>query len=557
MSESKTTHLDSDIPLSRLDLAFSHFLAERTSLEKHAKNAFSDLCARLSNQLSQGHSCMYIDETERELLRNSGLVTISGKKTLPLVLENNRLYLHRYWFYENRLVMQIKSLLPCLFSIKNIEPLLDRYFIELINETDWQREAVKKALSQAFSIITGGPGTGKTTTIVKLLALLQETSDQPLHIALAAPTGKAATRLQESIGLNKSHLPCSEAIKNQIPDSVSTLHYLLGAQVNSPFFKHNSEHPLVYDLVVVDEASMVDLALMSKLLDALKPGARLILLGDKDQLSSVESGAILADLTVSLPKHTYELQKSYRFQSEIKALAEAINTQSVDEAWQLLETGQRSIKRLDTDLINEIVVGYTRYLQCIRDHSELNTIFKAFNDFQVLCSNRQGGKGVLAVNDALENKLLEQGLINRSGQWYSARPVMIMQNNPGLQLYNGDIGLCLHDKESKKLMVFFQRADGSIKKISPGRMPVHETAFAMTIHKSQGSEFTECLCVLADKMNPVLSKELLYTAVTRAKEKITIACEYTIFCQAVQQKIARSSGLISKLGMLKLESEFP
>jgi exodeoxyribonuclease V alpha subunit len=462
-------------------------------------------------------------------------------------MENNRLYLQRYWFYENRLALQLKSLLPISHSVKGLNQLLSRYFVDLIDEVDWQREAVKKSLTRSFSIITGGPGTGKTSTVIKILAILQEISEQPLHIALSAPTGKAAMRLQESIALNKSRLPCSEMIKQQIPETVTTLHYLLGAIANSPFFKHHSQCPLSYDLVVVDEVSMLDLALMSKLVDALKPGARLILLGDKDQLSSVESGAILADLTVSLPKYNDELKKSYRFQGEIKALADAVNAQAIEKSWQLLEQGGECIGLLNTGIIESMMSGYECYLKCISQHTDLIEILTAFNKFQVLCSNRKGERGVISVNDNFEKKLLKQNKIQMSGQWYVGRPVIVVQNSSLLQLYNGDVGICLHDLESNKLAVFFLRTDGGIKKVNPARMPMHETAFAMTIHKSQGSEFTQCLCLLAEKMNPVLSKELLYTAITRAKEKIIISCEYSIFSQMLEHSLVRSSGLFEKL----------
>ena len=201
------------------------------------------------------------------------------------------------------------------------------------------------AVQQNFSIITGGPGTGKTTTVVKILAVLQELAQEPLHIALAAPTGKAAMRLQESIGFNKTKLNCSEEIKARLPENVSTLHRLLGAKLASPYFRHHADNPLIYDVVVVDEASMVDLALMSKLLDALKPSARLILLGDKDQLASVESGAVLADLTQALPTHTVELQTAHRFDDNIKQLAVAVNQQNTELAWQLLTANNENICR--------------------------------------------------------------------------------------------------------------------------------------------------------------------------------------------------------------------
>lgn len=537
-----------DQQFSRLDSAFAGFLTQRTSLTASQKTKLEALLSKLSYQQSQGHSCVQITEPEQQLISASGL--ISKNEASPLKLEHNRLYLHRYWFYENRLAEQIKALLPPLQQNNESSSLINRYFIELIDEIDWQREAAIKAMSQSFTMITGGPGTGKTTTVVKILALLQEQAsmtDHPLHIALAAPTGKAAMRLQESIGFSKSALPCSEKIKQLIPESVTTLHRLLGANPPSPYFIHDAKQPLVYDLVVIDEASMIDLALMSKLVDALKPNSKLILLGDKDQLASVETGSVLADLTAALPFNTVELQKSHRFQGAIKDLAIAVNKQASDEAWALLKGTGQQISLLTDNLIDYTAEQYAPYLSKVRNNADFTEIYTAFSQFQVLCSNRRGEQGVVEINLQLEAKLQQQNKIHLSGQWYIGRPVMVTQNNPSMQLYNGDIGICLFDKEMSRLTVYFLTADGSIKKVLPSRMPEHETVFAMTIHKSQGSEFDECLCVLPFVINPILTKELIYTAITRAKTKLKIASNYTIFNQALQRRVQRTSGLFERL----------
>ena len=540
--------LSTELAFSRLDLAFSQFLAQRTAFVGKQKSAIERLVAKLSFQLSQGNSCIRLNDQELQLVLQSGL--ISEQQTTPLKLEGERLYLHRYWFYENRLAEQIEALLRTQITSAENESLVSRYFVALIDETDWQREAAIKSMNQSFSIITGGPGTGKTTTVVKILALLQERAakkQRSLHIALAAPTGKAAMRLQESIGFSKGTLPCSEVIKQRIPETVTTIHRLLGAKPPSPYFKHDAQQPLVYDLVVVDEASMVDLALMSKLVDALKPGSRLILLGDKDQLASVESGAVLADLTAALPFNTIELKKSHRFQGEIKDLAVAVNAQAVDKAWEMLNKGTEQVGLLTEDLINYIASRYASYLLKISNEEDFLTIFSEFGRFQALCSNRQGEQGVVEINRQVEEKLHRQNKIHLAGHWYAGRPVMVTQNNAAMQLYNGDIGLCLYDKELGKLMVFFLRADHSIKKVLPSRLPEHETVFAMTIHKSQGSEFDECLCVLPESINPVLTKELIYTAITRAKTSLKISSSYAVFSQALQHRVQRTGGLFEKL----------
>ncbi|MGZ8159309.1 MAG: exodeoxyribonuclease V subunit alpha [Methylobacter sp.] len=538
---------------SRLDVAFARFLSRRTGFDPLQKQAFEAIVMTVSYEQNQGHSCIQIDDEARALLLASGLVEPNPKSQtnpLPLVIEQNRLYLHRYWNYENRLATQIKAMTQAEHPVEQLNAMLDRYF-DASDETDDQRQAAKMAAQQSFCIITGGPGTGKTFTVVKILALLQELSEQPLHIALAAPTGKAAMRLQESIGFSKAKLPCSEAIKNRIPETVTTLHRLLGALPPSPYFRHHADKPLVYDLVVVDEASMVDLALMSKLLDALKPGARLILLGDKDQLASVESGAVLADLAAAetLQNNVYTLKKSHRFGGTIKELAEAVNLQQDELAWQILSDGQDSaVQCLDEDLTDYVAAQQADYLQLIKTGAGFEQIYQAFSRFQVLCSNRQGKNSVADINYRVEQKLAEQQRIDLSGLWYPGRPVMVTQNNPALHLYNGDIGICMQDSvdSAGKLMVYFQRADGSVKKYLPARVPHCETVFAMTIHKSQGSEFEEVLVVLPEAINPVLTKELLYTAITRAKKTIKLVAGEAVFSAAVRQRIERVTGLVDK-----------
>lgn len=522
----------------------------------------------LSYEQNQGHSCIQIDDQTCALLLASGLAETNPDNQAnpqPLIIEQDRLYLHRYWHYENRLAKQIKAMTRIDYRLEKLDALLDGYFGTALDETDDQREAAKMAAKQSFCIVTGGPGTGKTFTVVKILALLQELAEQPLHIALAAPTGKAAMRLQEAIGFSKTKLPCSETIKNRIPETVTTLHRLLGAMPPSPYFRHHADKPLVYDLVVIDEASMVDLALMSKLVDALKPGARLILLGDKDQLASVESGAVLADLAVAkaLQDNVYTLKKSHRFGGAIKELAEAVNDQQHELAWQLLNDAHAerlnpvaddAVQLLQTDLIDYVAAQQSDYLEMIKKCAGFEQVYQAFSRFQVLCANRQGKNSVADINFRVEQKLAEQKRIDLSGLWYPGRPVMVTQNNPALHLYNGDIGICMPDSDAansgpfskEPLMVFFQRADGSVKKYLPARLPHCETVFAMTIHKSQGSEFEEVLIVLPEAINPVLTKELLYTAITRAKKTIKLVAIQSVFVAAVRQKVARVTGLVDK-----------
>jgi exodeoxyribonuclease V alpha subunit len=281
--------------------------------------------------------------------------------------------------------------------------------------------------------------------------------------------------------------------------------------------------------------------------DALKPNARLILLGDKDQLASVESGAVLADLTQALINNTVELQHAYRFNQTIKNFADAINQQQTQKAWQQLTANTNEVLSLlpQEELINYSASHYSQYLALIKKQASFYNIYSAFNQFRVLCANRTGKNSVTQLNQLIEQALINKRAIQKAGVWYVGRPVMVTQNNPALHLYNGDIGLCL--QENNTLVVCFLASDGSIKRYLPARIPACETAFAMTIHKSQGSEFKNIVIALPDSFNAVLTKELLYTAITRAKESINIVAEKTIFMQTIKASVNRMTGLASKL----------
>lgn len=313
-------------------------------------------------------------------------------------------------------------------------------------------------------------------------------------------------------------------------------------------FKYNTDSPLACDIVVVDEVSMIDLPLMTKLVNALKVNARLILLGDKDQLASVETGTVLADLTNALPEYTQELKVSYRFSGHIKTFAEAINHQEADLAWELLTKNYAEVCFLREDLIEYIANKQVAYLQLISENADFTKCYAAFSDFQVLCATRQGLYSVDDINFRVVQALIEQRLIKSSGDWYSGRPIMITQNDAVLQLYNGDIGICMPDTENRgQLMVFFLHADGAVRKYLPARLPYCETVFAMTIHKSQGSEFDEVLLVLPEVINPILTKELIYTGITRAKTTLKMVTNKEVFLQTIKRKVERFSGLAERI----------
>ncbi|MFT6986367.1 MAG: exodeoxyribonuclease V alpha subunit [Psychromonas sp.] len=472
----------------------------------------------------------------------------------------------------------------------------------LITESDrcdWQKVSAAVALSSARCVISGGPGTGKTTTVTKLLALLLKA--QPgLLIKMVAPTGKAAARLTESINQALIGLDIDDELKAKIPSEASTIHRLLGVKSNSNHFRHDASNKLHLDLLLVDEASMVDLSLMAKLLMALPADARLILLGDKDQLASVEAGSVLGDIcsfiesgysqekgqlladltgftslvnkqqdTISnMADNLCLLRKSYRFDqySGIGYLAKAVNSgQATSKQLLKLCNDYNDLSYFTnnelafTALDKLILAGYTHYLQSLAPISAINrdsakNLLKQFNQFKLLCATREGEWGVDGLNRRCERVLIKAGLIskpvdfqgNERDTWYIGRPIMITQNNYHLGLYNGDIGLCLMDDENQ-LRIYFQISDGSIADFQPSRLPAHNTVFAMTVHKSQGSEFEHTVLLLPENPLPVVTRELIYTGITRAKKQLTLFVDLPLMASAIKHKTERASRLIERL----------
>lgn len=537
-----------------LDKSFALFLANRSGLTGAEKDEFYTIVLRLSMSLAEGHSCLQVLLSQRQLLSKLSLVAVADcTKTTsptPLVLHGSNLYLERYFNYEMRLASQVRTLADIRFKSETNQDVVSALFPGESPEQSDQMRAALAALTRALIIVNGGPGTGKTTTVVKMLALLLASSKTSIRVGLAAPTGKAAMRLSESIGKSLSNLDLPDLVREAIPENAMTLHRLLGVRKNSPQFRHNSARPLEMDVVVIDEASMVDLAMMSKLVDALKPGSRLILLGDKDQLASIESGAVLGDLIDSLAENSVELKKTYRFDDNIKSLATSINNSDHEAVWQQLTDGKSSNVSLckDSELVSYLSLRYGEYLTFVQsithpNESDVREIFFRFSKFQVLCSVSFTEHGVLALNKLVEQKLSLKGLRCKYNEWYPGRPILITRNDYGLDLYNGDIGICLWDSVKESLRVWFERPDGSLKSYAINLLPTFETVYAMTIHKSQGSEFGEVLVVLPKEDNRVLSRELIYTAVTRAKEKVRIAADRPVLTLALLRQHQRHSGL--------------
>ncbi|MBW2201011.1 MAG: exodeoxyribonuclease V subunit alpha [Deltaproteobacteria bacterium] len=511
----------------------------------------------------------------------------------PLVLDQkHRLYLYRYWDYEKRLSDSIK--IRVQEDVRDIDvPLLERGIKRLFPEdkekaANWQKVAGIVSILKRFCVISGGPGTGKTFTIARILALLiEQARGARLRIFLCAPTGKAAAKLKESIKNARDTLDCGEDVRKAIPNEVYTIHRMLRTIPGSPYFHHHSENLLPADIVVVDEASMVDLALMSKLVQAVPTDARLILVGDKDQLASVEAGSVLGDICGRDIIHGFSrdffdkmtkidgarleiegrklgdrpglidcivlLKKNYRFAegSGIYGLSRSVNQGDADTAIKLLNPlkGDKSIEwgkfTLPNDLTRKftkrILAWHSAYLKTDDPRKALELL----NRFKILCALKKGPFGVEALNKVAERVLVQQGLISPGKQWYRGKPILIIRNDYHLGLFNGDLGIIMsvQGSGSEDLYAFFPGTSGELRRFLPQRIADHETAYAMTVHKSQGSEFEEVLLVLPDKNYPVLTRELIYTAITRARRKVSIWGPEKICITAIKQKIVRTSGL--------------
>lgn len=582
----------------------------------------------------------------------------AGPGATPLVRAGHRLYLRRYWQYEQSVRAEVARRVAIRTPAAQPEAqaamagTLDILFPPRAGDdagtTDWQKVACALAARQAFGIVTGGPGTGKTTTVVRLLALLQHlalsTGGTRLRIGLAAPTGKAAARLGESIAGAVSDLPFGQlsdgdALRAAIPTTVSTVHRLLGSRPGTRHFRHDARNPLPLDVLVLDEASMLDLEMMACVLAALRPEARLILLGDKDQLASVEAGAVLGDLcqradaghydaaTVQwlqsvtgqhiaqalrddggrpLDQAVVKLRRSYRFgaDSGIGLLAEAVNSGDEPALQRLLAGGHADLSTglqragqgtLDDAALRRLVVdgapsafagegkgrveqgrpvpapvGYGHYLRLMRaqqpeaDASQeahddwARQVLQALGRFQLLCALRAGPQGVEGLNPRIAALLREQGLLEpEQGGWYAGRPVLVTRNDYALGLMNGDVGVALPvpfgpgtseasaAQPQRRLRVAFPASDhpGGIRWVLPSRLRAVDTVFAMTVHKSQGSEFSHAALLLPQQMSPVLTRELVYTGITRARHWFTLAAAPEMVMAAAARRVERVGGL--------------
>ena len=528
----------------------------------------------------------------------------------PLVLDhthdNPRLYLRRYWRDETLVASSIRER---ALDWHPVDAALARTWLDVLfvspraptdeQRPDWQKLACAIALRGAVAIITGGPGTGKTYTVARLLALLFATAPDAARqrVALAAPTGKAAARLKQSI--DKALGELAERVGEALPlreltkrmGAARTLHSLLGARPDTRAFAHNKGNPLDVDVLIVDEASMVHLEMMAALLDALPPGATLILLGDKDQLASVEAGAVLGDLchdahdgsydadtlayvaaasgeTIPaqyagaggpLAQQTVMLRHSRRFGGPIGQLALAVNAGDAARVEAVLRAGDDSVRWIEgaqgAQLLQLALGGYAPYLEALREGEQgehdawVRTVLQRFEAFRILCAVRDGEWGVAGLNEAIQKRLESARLLRRGGEWYVGRPVMVTRNDYATSVFNGDIGVTLPDPaRAGALRVYFLEGD-KVRSVLATRLRNVETAFAMTVHKSQGSEFSHTVLALPRERNAVLTRELVYTGITRASKAFTLVTPAgEVLFDAIAQRTHRTSGLQELIG---------
>lgn len=566
----------------------------------------------LSRKLSEGHICLHLDkpvEVTGDLpvfcenmpagtgpLQRIPLVSKDGSDQQPFVLYGERLYLQRYFRYETSFLRRIRQFLATeeaamqerLLALETNRTFITGLFAsntapveEGSDPADWQLAAAITGVLNNFTIITGGPGTGKTTTVARILAILYHLDPQ-LKVALAAPTGKAAARMAES--LRNTKLPVSDDITAKFQElSPSTIHRLLKPKKDSPYFVFDAANPLNYDVVIVDECSMIDVALFAKLLAAIGQGTRIILLGDKDQLASVEAGSLFGDLCQAqdtlnlfsaerlalinsfitdpqrqLPaaqitgytghplfQHLVELRRSHRFtgQKGIGKFSKAIigNNQEILSGFLIPGADEQVvIDQLYTeDLFERFVSGYSSFIV----EKDIREALKKMNDLRVLCAIRDSDEGLYNINRAIEKILHDKRLIRVNTAFYENRPIILTRNYYEHGLFNGDTGIIRYDEDGT-LMAWFEDSNGDLKAVLPGYLTEAETVFAMTIHKSQGSEFREVLVILPKTADiPILTRELLYTGVTRAKQKVYVQATADVLMQTAARFVERASGI--------------
>jgi exodeoxyribonuclease V alpha subunit len=499
----------------------------------------------------------------------------------PLQLASGLLYLDRYWQQEQLVARELTSrssrsgFAPPPLDPPRLESALRRLFpsepdpASTEQEDSKQREAAGAAAQRWLTVLAGGPGTGKTTTVARILALLADQPGPAPHIALAAPTGKAAARLTEAVRDAISELPKEDQARlDQLGElSATTLHRLLGFRPGSRSrFRHHAGNRLSHDVVVVDESSMISLTLMARLLDAVRPDARLVLVGDPEQLASVEAGAVLGDIVdagadaAPVDSGIVVLERSWRFKGQIAELARAIQAGDVDAVMAVLRTPALDVSFVEADAVaagsatgagplaglRDDVVGAARKLSAAARIGDSAGALTHLGAHRLLCAHRQGPYGADRWGTELERWIdTAMGVHRMGGEWYPGRPLLVTANDYEVRLFNGDTGVVVSDQEGGVTAAFGRPADPQL--VRPARLGAVQTMQAMTVHRSQGSQFERVSVLLPAEGSPLLTRQLLYTAVTRAERHVRVIATEASVRAAVATPIARASGLRSSL----------
>jgi len=505
-----------------IDEALAAMLVRRAGMTGGDADLATAAIIRLSARRGEGHSALPIDDEPEgpewtRALREGGLAGASEERR-PLVLRDGLLQFRRYADAEERIAAQLRARV--------------------------------QATPPRLRIITGGPGSGKTTRVAGEI-VARVTADPGIRIALAAPTGKAAARLTESIGARLVELEAPADVRRRIPADARTLHRLLGYQPWDDSFRYGSRRPLGEDLIIVDEASMIDVLMMDALLQAIREDAELVLVGDHRQLASVETGNVLGSIVggPALRPVVTELTGNHRFASQpgIAAVAGAIREERIEEAVDLLRRGEhedarcRPLPSTESGLIEPIAA---RLLACI-DAATPREMLDALDEVRILCAEREGRLGVAGINAIVERWAASRGL-NTRDRWYHGRPVLVGANDYAAEVFNGDLGVCWK-REDGRVDVHLPTSDGGTQILSPDRLPAVTTAWAMTVHKSQGSEFGEVVLVLPQQESRLLTRELIYTGLTRAKRRVTVLGAEAVLRAGLTATAARQSGLTTRL----------
>ncbi len=585
-----------------------HLARELSEIYGESSDDAKLLVALVSRALSAGHVCLDLERVSgrseiaaeggesavvdlpeldewHEIIANTSMIG-RGDGDLPLVVEGDRVYTRRYWHLESKLgdllAGRCTAIEPAMTAAE-ASAVVTRLYER--GADDRQRVAAVVALHRRLTVITGGPGTGKTHATARLLVVLAEdcrraTGALPV-VRLLAPTGKAANRLGESLQAAAASLECDEEVRALVRTKPMTIHRALGRRPRTRTrFRHDENNPLRADIVVVDEASMVDVALLSSLVCAVADSARLILLGDRDQLASVEAGAVLADLcgaantlgysselarrvhrvsgdelevesgpVPSIRDSVVTLVRNYRYDegSEIGLVAAAIQRGDGDEVLALLRSPAAEVVKLEPPIdvdrdgfFERVDAGVAGLLE-----GDAEQRLRAQSRFRVLCALRRGPFGVEEVNRAVETRVRARAGVDLSARYYAGQPIMVVRNDVETELFNGDVGVLVDD--GGEVRAAFARGD-DIRLLSLGRLPAFEVVYATTIHKSQGSEYDDVAIVLPDEASPILTRELLYTALTRARSSVRLYASQASVERALRQRIERASGLAQRLG---------